>query len=149
MARIPEEQNDPSTDSFGDKPKPIRLNPSLELPGLEDIEVVYQSRVSPIRGLLHDFLFKGWTQLLLLQIGLVGGWFYHSATSGSSLNDNWRTIFTLCGIASFGFGAAALLYSRFSQTQSLRIREKYEDLRRRADRLVLRAGDLNKKSDVR
>jgi hypothetical protein len=174
MARIPKERSDSTEEALAAieaaisrfESKQIHgtsrsdFNTGSKLHDLEDrrIGVVETTRGSSIIGQLGNFV---WIQFLLLQIALVAGWFFHtlvgewffhdgtSYLAGSFFDENWKAISVLCGTASFGFGAATLLYSRFTHLQSSKIVEKYDDLKMRADRLVLLASELNKKSDVR
>jgi hypothetical protein len=166
MARIPKEKNDPTKEALAAIEEAIgrfetkhlqknsrdNLDAHLVLPGLENIraKVLKSGRLLPIMHQLRDTWFKEWSQLLLLQIALVAGWFYHRGTVDTAGSFGvWTAIFSLCGAAALGFGGATLIYSSFGYSRSSKIRRKYDDLTERADRLVLLASELNKKFDVR
>jgi hypothetical protein len=162
MVRDPKDLNDPTSEALAAIEEAINRFEGRQASEMLKSESATKSEAAHLDSSLarvmeqsrsvSDQFGSYWVQLLLLQLALVGGLFYHRAindVSSSWLDESWKAIFGLLGAAALGFGAAALRYSRFDRSQSAEIRQKYDRLKDRADRLVLMASQLNSKTDVR
>ena len=74
--------------------------------------------------------------LLLLQLALFCGYLIHAPNVFSPVSEGWRTLFFSMATLCLGFGACALFFSRVQSRQADGVREQYDALRARADRLI-------------